>query len=121
MSDYFFYAAMLRFVANKTEAADPGAHAMMAELRAVADAASAGPRVTVAADRLELAARAFAGFAAFLQKQILPEAVALGNAGAEAQLRWAVDVAMAGVNTLLGRAALVEERCAVELILPPPP
>lgn len=114
---------MLRFVAAKTASSgmdDPRAEAMMAELRQAADAADAGRPVAVAADRLELAARAFAGFAAFIQKQILPEAVAYANAQAESQLRWAVDAAMAMVSTLLARAAL-EERGDVELVLPPPP
>lgn len=120
VSDYSFFAALLRFVAAKTEASaggDPRTGAMMAVLRSAADA---GSRITVAADRLELAARAFAGFAAFLQKQILPEAVAHGNAVAEGQLRWAVDAAMAMVGTLLSRAAL-EVRGDVDLDLPPPP
>ncbi len=112
---------MLRFVANKSSGLDdPRSQAMMAELRLAAEAADAGSRVTVTADRLELAARAFAGFAAFLQKQILPEAVAHGHAPAEAQLRWAVDTAMAMVSTLLTRASL-EERGDVDLDLPPPP
>ena len=98
MSDISFFAAMLRFVATKTEASGPGdprTQAMMAELRLAAAAVEAGSPVTVTADRLELAGRAFAGFAGFLQKQILPEAVALGHGQAEAQLRWAVDAAMA--------------------------
>ena len=123
MPDYSFFAALLRFVAAKSASAgleDPRTQAMMAELHRVADGVAAGTHLTVAADNLELAARAFAGFAAFLQKQILPEAVAHGHGPAEAQLRWAVDTAMGWVSTLLTRAAL-EERGAVDLDLPPPP
>jgi hypothetical protein len=123
LSDHSFFAALLRFVAAKTASAgidDSRTQSLVAELYAAAEAVDAGTVITVASDRLELAARAFAGFAAFLQKQILPEAVAHGHAPAEAQLRWAVDTAMAMVSTLLTRAAL-EERGAVTLDLPPPP
>ena len=123
MSDHSFFSALLRFVATKTAQAgmdDPRTQAMVAELHAAAEAVEARTHITVVSERLELAARAFAGFAAFLQKQILPEAVAHGHGPAEAQLRWAVDTAMAMVSTLLTRAAL-EERGAVMLDLPPPP
>jgi len=114
---------MLGFVAAKAETSgldDSGGGAMMAELRLAAEAVRAGPRLTVTADRLDVAARAFSGFAAVLQRQILPEAVAHGNTQAEAQLRWAVDAAMAMVSTLLAQAAMAERR-DVELDLPPPP
>lgn len=118
---------MLRFVAAKTGAAKTGAAApdartadMMAVLRRIADAAEQAPEFEVAGDGLELSARALAGFAAFLQKSILPEAVAHGNQAGEAQVRWAVDAAMDAVNTLLSRAALQEGR-AVRITLPPPP
>ena len=123
MSDISFFAAMLRFVATKTEASGPGdprTQAMMAELRLAAAAVEAGSPVTVTADRLELAGRAFAGFAGFLQKQILPEAVALGHGQAEAQLRWAVDAAMAMASSVLAGAAR-DEPGDVALDLPPPP
>lgn len=123
MSDYSFFTAMLRFVADKSASSgvdDPRTLAMMAQLRRTAEAVEAGTRITVTADHLELAGRAYAGFAAFLQKQILPEAVAHGHAQAEAQLRWAVDTAMAMVSTVLARAAQ-EERGDTELELPAPP
>lgn len=123
MSDHAFYAAMLRFVAGKTESAQPDdlrTQAMMAILRRAARAAEAGTPLVTASDDLEVAARAFAGFAGFLQKQILPEAVAHGNTVGEAQIRWSVDTAMATVNTLLSRAAL-PERGEVTIDLPPPP
>ena len=123
VSDYSFFSALLRFVATKTASVgmdDPRGRALVAELHAAAVAVEDGPELCVTAENLELAARAFAGFAAFLQKQILPEAVAHGHGQAEAQLRWAVDVAMGWVSTLLTRAAL-EERGRVNLDLPPPP
>lgn len=125
MSDYRFFAAMLRFVAAKTEtaeqsAADPRTAAMMAALRAIAAAAEAGTAVEVAGDRLDLTARALAGFAGFLQKSILPEAVAHGNLSGKRQVRWSVDTAMEVVSTLLARAAL-QDGTAVRIDLPAPP
>lgn len=142
MPTYQFISSMLRFVAAKTEtaapaaktktaapaAADPRTAAMMAALRRAADDIEAGGGFEVAGDRLELTARALAGFAGFLQKSILPEAVAHGNTGGEAQVRWAVDAAMEAVNTLLSRAALraggeTGEAAGetVRITLPPPP
>jgi hypothetical protein len=123
MPSYSFYSAMLRFVAAKTEAIAPQDARtvdMMAVLRRIADKVEHEADFEVPGDGLELTARAFAGFAAFLQKSILPEAVAHGNHAGEAQIRWSVDTAMNTVNTLLSRAAL-QEGCAVRITLPPPP
>lgn len=120
MSDYAFHAAMLRFVADKTQIAakdDSRTLGLMAILRLAADQAEAGNSLEIADENLETAARAFAGFAAFLQKQILPEAVAHGNSQGEAQIRWSIDTAMGVVNTLLSRAAL-PGRGAVTIDLP---
>ncbi|MBI3446365.1 MAG: hypothetical protein HY055_13665 [Magnetospirillum sp.] len=125
MNDYTFFSAILRFVAGKTEnsdqaTADPRTRAMMSTLRAIADAAETSDGFEVAGDALELTARALAGFAGFLQKSILPEAVAHGNQTGERQIRWSVDTAMDAVNTLLARAALQEGQ-PVRVTLPPPP
>ncbi|CUW39203.1 conserved exported protein of unknown function [Magnetospirillum sp. XM-1] len=125
MSQYLFFSSMLRFVAAKTAAAAPAAldartADMMAVLRRIADTVEQGPDFEIPGDGLELSARALAGFAAFLQKSILPEAVAHGNQGGEVQIRWAVDRAMDAVNTLLSRAAL-QEGLPVRITLPPPP
>lgn len=120
MSDYAFHAAMLRFVADKTQIAakdDSRTLGLMAILRLAADQAEAGNSMEIADENLETAARAFAGFAAFLQKQILPEAVAHGNSQGEAQIRWSIDTAMGVVNTLLSRTAL-PGRGAVTIDLP---
>lgn len=120
MSDLSFYAAMLRFVANKTApemAHDARGTAMMAALVRAGTCFEAGQPLRVPAAELELTARAFAGFAAFLQKQILPEAVAYGNEAGEKQVRWAVDTGMATVSLLLSRAALQEGQ---DVELPPP-
>lgn len=125
MSNYDFFSATLRFVALKTEnsdqaAADPRTRAMMAALRNIAATVESGDGFEVAGDALELTARALAGFAGFLQKSILPEAVAHGNHSGERQIRWSVDAAMDAVNALLARAALQEGR-PVRIDLPPPP
>ncbi|BAE51896.1 hypothetical protein [Paramagnetospirillum magneticum] len=125
MLPYSFFSAMLRFVAAKTEAAATDARTaeMAAVLRRIADTVDQGPEFEVPGDGLELNARALAGFAAFLQRSILPEAVAHGNQAGENQIRWSVDAAMDAVNTLLSRAALQEgqERQAVRITLPAPP
>jgi hypothetical protein len=120
MSDHAFYANLLRFVAARTDRADPRTAAMMAALEAAAEEIAATGSFTVAPDRLDLTARAFAGVAAFLQKQILPEAVAHGHHDSERQIRWAVDTAMDAVNTLLARAALGQGE-AVAVVLPAGP
>lgn len=105
MSDYTFYVAALRFVASKTHYVDGRVADMMQALGATADSIEKAGSFTVPADKLELTARAFAGVAAFLQKQILPEAVAEGNKAGETQIRWAIDSAMEAVNLLLSHAA----------------
>lgn len=113
------FAAILRFVARKSERNDPRIADMMDALTAAAAAIEATGAFSVPSDKLELTARAFAGVAAFLQKQILPEAVSEGNTTGEQQIRWAVDTAMAAVNTLLQRAA-GGDRQAVEIRLERP-
>lgn len=121
MSDYAFYARMLRFVAGKTGGQeDERMRAMAAALAAVADEVEARGAYTVPADRLDLTARALAGVAGFLQQRILPEAVAHGNAAGERQVRWVVDASMEAVSLLLSRAALGGEG-PVGVMPPPPP
>lgn len=118
---YAFYTAMLRFIAGRTEVAgDPRAAAMMSELTLAADAIDRGGAVTVPAGRLEIAARAFAGVAGVLQRQVLPSAVAEGNAAGERQIRWAVDASMEVMRTLLTAAAEgVGQDIRVDLPAPP--
>lgn len=118
---YAFYAGILRFIAGKTDtAAEPRAVAMMQELQRAAAAIEREGAVPVVVDRLEVAARAFAGVAGVLQQQILPAAVGDGNAAAERQLRWAVDASMEVVRVLLASAANQVRRDA-RVELPPPP
>ncbi len=119
-TDFILFAAMLRYVAGRTERGDSRIDAMMDLLTMAAAGIEAGGAFHMPADRLELGARAFAGVAAFLQKQILPEAINEGNAAGERQIRWAVDSAMAVVNTLLSGAAAGDGQ-PVEIRLDPPP
>ncbi len=120
MSDYSFYAGMLRFVARKTDIEDARVRAMMTALLELTSEIEAEGRFSVAGDRLELTARAFAGVAAFLQKQILPEVVAATNKSGETQVRWSIDTSMDVVNRLLAHAAQqIGGDCAI--VLPPPP
>jgi len=116
VAGYGFFAAILRFVANRGDRADAAVRETLDILSAAADSFDSSGVFTVPPDRRDLAARAFAGFAAFLQKQILPETVANGHAGAERQIRWSVDAAMEAVNQLVKAGAT-----AVEVRLPPPP
>lgn len=105
MTDHLFYASILRFVAQRADRTDGQVAAMMDELSAAADEVAEHGKVTVAGDRLALAARAFAGIAGFLQTRILPETIAHGNAAGERQVRWAVDSSMEAMNLLLSVAA----------------
>lgn len=100
MSDYRFFAACLRFVARRTDAATPELAALMADLEAIAAGVEAEGALIVGRDRFKGAARALAGVAAMLQQQILPEAVAAGDAGAERRVRWMIDAAMTGMAGL---------------------
>lgn len=116
MSDYAFYAGMLRFVARKTEAEDVRMRAMMSALLELAAEVEAAGRFSISGDELEITARAFAGIAAFLQKQILPEVVAAQNKAGETQVRWAVDTSMDIVNRLLSHSAQkIGGDCAIVL------
>ncbi len=108
-ADPVFYVKLLRFVADKTDRNDPRTAAMMDLLVEAADAFEAAGSYRLPADRLPLAARAFAGVAGFLQSRILPSVVAERNTAGERQVRWAIDTAMASVNSLLVRAASADE------------
>lgn len=120
MSDYTFYIALLRFVARKTEAVDDNVREMLTVLNHLADDLEPGGEAVIAGDQLAVAARGLAGTAAFLQKQILPEAIAHGNAEGEAQLRWAIDTSMATMTMLMTQQSQFPGE-AVTLRLPAPP
>ena len=100
---YAFYTRILRFVAARSDCSDPRIAAMMALLCQAADAIDVDGAFV--ASELDLTARAFAGVAAMLQKQILPETVANGHAEAERQIRWAVDTSLETVNALLYKSS----------------
>jgi len=54
-----------------------------------------------------------------LQQHILPEAVAAGDAAAEARVRWMIDASMEAVAALSAQAQLAAADDAVRLALPP--
>lgn len=114
---YAFYTRILRFVAARSDHTDPRIATMMALLLQAADAIDVDGRFT--ATELDLTARAFAGVAAMLQKQILPETTANGHAEAERQIRWAIDTSMEIVNGLLHKSSLGGG--TISLKLPPLP
>lgn len=120
MSDYRFFAACLRFVARRTDAAEPEVAAMMADLAALADGIEAEGALIAPAHRRKGAARALAGVAGVLQRHILPEATAGGDAAAERRVRWMIDAAMAGVAELTVHAETVAD-AEFRGALPPPP
>ena len=121
MNPYAFYAAQLRFAASKTERANDEISNMMDQLQAIADQVDAGPSFTVKAQGLRAAARALAGVAGFLQKQILPEVIAAGNEIGEAQVRWTIDTSMSLMATMMTHAEMTNDQDDLELILPKPP
>ncbi|EKV27375.1 hypothetical protein C882_1877 [Caenispirillum salinarum AK4] len=122
MADYGFYIAQLRFVARTTDRVTPQVAEMMDELARIADAIAAeGYAFTVPAGRLRIAGRALAGVAGLMQKQILPEAVAAGNAAGEAQVRWTIDTSMEAVANITVHAELTGDGEDYRVILPPPP
>ncbi|MGE4529589.1 MAG: hypothetical protein AB7D00_14590 [Rhodospirillaceae bacterium] len=116
---YGFYAACLRFVARRTDAVTPEIAAMMRDLEEIAVGVEAEGAIVVAPARLSGAARALAGVAGMLQQHILPEAVAAGDAAAEARVRWMIDASMEAVAALSAQAQLAAADDAVRLALPP--
>ena len=116
---------MLRFVARKTEPTDARIASMMLTLTQLADTIDSQGGFSVMVPHLEMTARALAGVAAFLQKQILPEVVATQNSCGERQVRWGIETAMSGVNILLASAAEIaggsQTAQPVHITLPPPP
>lgn len=121
MADYAFFVAHLRFVAAKTEASTPEIAEMVAELDRIAEQVAATGALSIAPDRLRVAARGLAGLAGFLQDLILPEVVAAGNRAGERQVRWVIDTSMALMTKLTARAELGGPEEPFVLPLPPPP
>ncbi len=122
--DYGFYVACLRFMARRTDAETPDIATMMADLEEAAACIEAKGVLVVENLRLRSTARALAGVAGVLQKHILPETVAAGDATHEARVRWMIDTSMALVANLTVRAECLTEddpSSVFETELPPPP
>ncbi len=100
------FVRYLRFVAAKTPRDTPEITNMMEILESIAAETETTGSFSLPSDALQPAARGLAGLAGFLQQQILPEAVAEGNAEAERQVRWVIDSAMALVSQLTMHAEL---------------
>ncbi|MEG3618877.1 hypothetical protein V5T82_10465 [Magnetovibrio sp. PR-2] len=121
MNPYAFYAAQLRFAASKTERSDADISHMMDQLQTIADQIDEGASFKVKAASLRAAARALAGVSGFLQKQILPEVIAAGNATGEAQVRWTIDTSMSLMATMMTHAEMTNDQEDLELTLPDAP
>ena len=134
MSRYAFYTAHLRFLADRTERINAEVAEMMDILQAVAAQIEAEPSETPAggdkvvtagftlkAAQLRLGARALAGVAGFLQKQILPEVVANQNTVGERDVRWVIDTSMALTSKILMHAEITKDAEDLTLSLPAPP
>jgi len=121
MSDYKFFAGYMRFVATKTPRDSAEIAEMMDELARIAASLEATGGFSVAGDKLDAAARAFAGIAGFLQQQILPEVVAAQNPRGEAQVRWVIDTSMTLMGSLRAAAERGDHDPATKINLPSPP
>jgi hypothetical protein len=100
--DYKFYAALLRFVAKKTDQTDVKVRSVMAELVTVATQLEEGSHFSILASRAQASSRGFAGVAHFLQHRILPEAQAHGNKTGINQIEWAI-----AASLQIGRAIIL--------------
>ena len=121
MSDYGFYVGQLRFVANRTGRVNEEVSAMMDVLISIADQIEEKGAFTLEAIELRLGSRALAGLAGFLQKQILPEVVAVGNSRGEAEVRWVIDTSMALTSKLLMHAEITKDKEGLSVDLPAAP
>lgn len=120
MTNYDFYIAQLRFVANRTaRESDQVACSVGALLQFADDIAQGNGIFFVPANSLKTTARALAGFAGFLQQHILPEVVAAGNAAGETQVRWSIETSMAVMTQLTTHAELTDDAQALRVTLPP--
>ncbi|WP_157231199.1 hypothetical protein [Kiloniella laminariae] len=137
MPRYDFYIAYLRFLAKRTERINDEVAEMMDILGSVADQIEAGQAETgqaetgpaegkpvafvLSAVQLRLGARALAGVAGFLQKQILPEVVANQNSAGERDVRWVIDTSMALTSKILMHAEITKDAEELAVTLPQPP
>lgn len=120
MTDYKFFTAQLRFVANRTERESQDIVCMMEKLLSIADHIDEKNKFFfVAENDLQMTARALAGVAGFLQQHILPEVTAAGNAKGETQVRWTIDTCMAIMAQLTSHAELATDSHGITVTLPP--
>ncbi len=121
MSEYKFYAGYLSFVAKRTAPTTAEIRQMMEELYNIADILEVDITFTVKKNELRITARAFAGLAGFLQKNILPEAKDKRNTIGELQIRWVIDTSMELMSNLMVHAELTSDSNDFVAILPKPP
>ncbi len=119
--DYGFYVACLRFMERRTEAVTPEIVAMMRDIAEIADGVETAGEIVARFERSRPAARAMAGVAGFLQRHILPEAVALGDAASERRIRWMIDASMEAMTALTLHAETATQGTECRVSLPPPP
>ena len=120
MTDYDFFTAQLRFVANRTERESDDVACMMDALLSISDEIKVGQGIFfVATSDLRMTARAFAGVAGFLQQHILPEVTAVGNAVGETQVRWTIETCMTVMAQLTTHAELSKDAEGLQVTLPP--
>lgn len=120
MTDYNFFIAQLRFVANRTERESDDVSRMMDALLSLADDIDKGDGTFfVTAEELKITSRALAGVAGFLQQHILPEVVAAANGAGEKQVRWSIETCMALMAQLMSHAELSKGAEGLGVTLPP--
>lgn len=121
MSEYKFYAGYLSFVANRTTPTTDEIRQMMEVLDDIAEILRVDSTFTVKKNKLRITARAFAGLAGFLQKNILPEVTNKRNTIGELQIRWVIDTSMELMSNLMVHAELTSDSGDFVAILPKPP
>lgn len=120
MTNYKFFVAQLRFVANRTKCESGDVARKIDALLAIADEVERGnSNFFIAAKNLRNTSRALAGVAGFLQQHILPEVIADANAMGEKQVRWTIETCMALMAKLMTHAELTKDAQDLYITLPP--
>jgi len=120
MTNYDFYIAQLRFVANRTDRESDEVACSVDALLQFADKIAEGNDIFfVPSNSLRVTARALAGVAGFLQQHILPEVVPAGNAAGEKQVRWSIETCMAMMAKLITHAEQTNDSQDFPVTLPP--
>ena len=120
MTNYKFFVAQLRFVANRTERESGDVACKVDALLVIADEVDGGNRkIFIAAKNLRNTSRALAGVAGFLQQHILPEVIADANVTGEKQIRWTIETCMALMAKLMTHAELTKDAEGLYVTLPP--